>query len=382
MKIAYVCNSPIPSSLASSIQVMKMCQALARDHDVTLFCPTGTGALWDRPIYRFYGVEPSFKIRRLPQPGSWTDRAVDGAQLLRWQVALRGFDLVYARCNAWRWYSLHKVRRPLILEAHLLRQAWRIEKLLRRPWLRGVVFISDGLRRDYLKTYDLEGVDLLVAHDAADPAKLDGPARLPGSNAVRCGYVGSLYQGKGVEIIVPLARRCPEVDFHVFGGTADEVATWRERTGAAAVPNLWFHGWLPPADTDAARLACDLLVAPYQKVVRGAGDRGDLVRWMSPLKIFEYMAAGKAIVASDLPTLREVLRHRENALLVSPDDLEAWASAVDELAADATERQRLGARAQQDFVARYSWRARARRIMEAFAPPEVQAQATGNAPVT
>jgi glycosyltransferase involved in cell wall biosynthesis len=92
---------------------------------------------------------------------------------------------------------------------------------------------------------------------------------------------------------------------------------------------------------------------------------------MSPLKIFEYMAAGKAIIASDLPTLREVLRDRDNALLVPPDDLDAWTRAVCELAADAAERQRLGARALSDFAGQHSWQARAHRIMAAFASPEV-----------
>jgi glycosyltransferase involved in cell wall biosynthesis len=371
MRIAYVCNSPIPSNIASSIQVMKMCQALARDHDLTLFCPSGSRPFRAAKTYKFYGVEPTFRIRRLPPPGSWADRAVDGARLLRWQIALRRFDLIYARCNAWRPYCVHKIKRPLIVEAHLLRRAARIEKLLRHPWLRGLVVVSDSLRYDYRSTYGLDFVRVLTAHNGADPATPRRPVALPGSGAVRCGYVGNLYQGKGVEIIVPLARRCSQVDFHVFGGTTDQVAAWQQTIGASHIPNLWFHGSLPPADTDAARLACDLLIAPYQEV-------GQAV-WRSPLKIFEYMAAGKAIIASDLPGVREVLCDRENAVLVPPNDLEAWARAVCDLAADATERQRLGSRACRHFVQQHSWQARAHRIMDAFAPIEANSASLGRA---
>jgi glycosyltransferase involved in cell wall biosynthesis len=348
-----------------------MCQALARDHDLTLFRPSATGPFRAAKIYEFYGVEPSFKIRRLPQPGSWTDRTLQGARLLRWEVALRRFDLVYARCNAWRPYRVDRIGRPLIVEAHLLRQAPRIARLLRSAWVRGLVVISDALRQDYAATHDLGDLKVLVAHDGADPPSAAGPARLPGAAPVKCGYVGNLYGGKGMEIVIPLARRCPHVDFHVFGGSADEVARWRATMGEAEPGNLWFHGALRPADTDAARLACDLLIAPYGEVVQGVGNTGNnLVRWMSPLKVFEYMAAGRAIVASDLPTLHEVLRHRENALLVPPNDMEAWARAIDGLAADADERRSLGARAHDDFVKQHSWQARARRIMEAFRTPE------------
>jgi glycosyltransferase involved in cell wall biosynthesis len=376
VRIAYLCNSPIPSNVASGIQVMKMCQALAQvGNDVTLFCPRMKDAsTWTADIHGFYGVQPSFNIKRLPRPGSWTDRILPASRLFRWQMSLRQFDLIFAVCNSWRPYRLHMVKgHPMILEAHLLRRARPVKKLLRRPWLRGLVIVSEGLRREYLDTYNLEGIDVLVACNAADPAKPCSPAQLPGSNAVRCGYVGNLYNGRGVEIIVPLARRCPEVHFHIFGGTAEQIAGWREKTGAANIPNLWFHGSLPPADTDAARLACDLLIAPYEQVVQGVGNTGNLVRWMSPMKIFEYMAAGKAILASDLPTVREVLRDRENAVLVPPDDIEAWAEAVRGLAADPDERRRLGARAQKDFVEQHTWQARAHRIMDAFAPTDAKA---------
>jgi len=381
MRIAYLCQSPIPSNVASSIHVMRMCQALAHDHDVTLFCPSLPKVQrTSKKIHDFYGVQPLFQIRRLPQPQSWADHIVPAAQLFRWWVTLQRFDLIYARCNAWSTYRLHRLRRPMIVEAHLLHGQHGTSKLLLSPWVRGLVVISEVLRRDYANAYDLAGLKVVVAHDGADPARSASPARLPGTNPIKCGYVGNLYRGKGMEIVIPLAQRCPQIDFHVFGGTPDEVANWRARFGTGEVANLWFHGFLRPADTDAARLACDLLIAPYQKVVRGAGDQGDLGRWMSPLKIFEYMAAGKAIIASDLPTLREVLHDRANALLVPPDDLDAWSAAVRGLAADPAERQRLGARAHADFVAHFSWQARARRIMEALAPEPKTGNLNASAP--
>ena len=84
---------------------------------------------------------------------------------------------------------------------------------------------------------------------------------------------------------------------------------------------------------------------------------------MSPLKLFEYMAAGKPILASDIPALREVLRDGETALLLPPGDAQAWAAAARRLLADPPAATALGARAQADFLATYTWEARATGIL-------------------
>jgi hypothetical protein len=144
------------------------------------------------------------------------NRIVHPARLLRWQIMFGGFDLVYARCNTWDRYHLHKIKRPMIFEAHLLRRGRPIDKMLLHPWLRGLVVISEGPRSDYAKPYNFDDVEVLVAHDGADPVKAHSPVKLPGSNAVKCGYVGNLYRGKGMEVVIPLAQRCPQIDFHVF----------------------------------------------------------------------------------------------------------------------------------------------------------------------
>jgi glycosyltransferase involved in cell wall biosynthesis len=75
----------------------------------------------------------------------------------------------------------------------------------------------------------------------------------------------------------------------------------------------------------------------------------------SPLKLFEYMAAGKAIVAPDIQNVRGVLRHQQNALLVAPDEPAALAQAISELLGDASLRQRLGETARQQALERHSW---------------------------
>jgi glycosyltransferase involved in cell wall biosynthesis len=83
----------------------------------------------------------------------------------------------------------------------------------------------------------------------------------------------------------------------------------------------------------------------------------------SPLKLFDYMAAGVPIVASDLPSLREVLRDGENALLVPPEDPAAVAKAIDRILGDPALARRLAARAREDASA-YTWDERAAQLLE------------------
>jgi glycosyltransferase involved in cell wall biosynthesis len=112
-----------------------------------------------------------------------------------------------------------------------------------------------------------------------------------------------------------------------------------------------------------------VVVAPYRKSVLVSGGH-DISAWMSPLKLFEYMAAGKAIVCSGLPVLREVLTDGDDALLVEPEDIDAWEHALRRLLNDRALRLRLGAAARIRLEHHYSWPIRARAVL---APMERQA---------
>ena len=175
---------------------MKMCGALARDHEVMLFCPTATGDCRPADIYRFYGVQPTFSIVRLPRRGSGISRMIHPAQLLRWQIALGRFDLVYARCNTWEHYHLHKIKRHMISERTSCAGGDRLTSCLCTlgcaAWWSSPRACDATMRKL-----------TILATSGCGRARWRGPgaarqlATLAGSNSVRCGYVGNLYSGKG-----------------------------------------------------------------------------------------------------------------------------------------------------------------------------------------
>ncbi|MFD0381985.1 glycosyltransferase family 4 protein [Streptomyces stramineus] len=272
-------------------------------------------------------------------------------------------------------------RAPVVYETHLLRperSVRGVERLLfRHRALTRVVFVTQALADDYRKAFPRLGartdLDLVTASDCADPVPLDGPvATLPGRpEAVTAGYVGHLYPGRGTDVILALAERLPAVDFHLVGGTDQDRSHWQSRSRH---PNVFFHGHHPPAALHPYYRAFDIVLAPYRTTVGCADGVADISRWVSPMKLFEYMAHGKPIIASDLPVLREVLTDGVNCLLRAPGDVAAWADAVAHLAADASARQALGATARHQLTTRYTWRARVDRVLPGRAPATVTGQ--------
>jgi glycosyltransferase involved in cell wall biosynthesis len=177
-----------------------------------------------------------------------------------------------------------------------------------------------------------------------------------------------LYPWKGAGLVVEVAARVPEADVVIVGGQTNwteddpdiaQLAARAEQLGVRERVQLRGHVPYDRVPEVLAQATVALLPLPDEPVAR---------LFTSPLKLFDYMAAGIAIVASDLPALREVLRHEENALLAAPGDPEAFAAAVRRLLADPALAQRLGQQARAD-VRGYSWDARAEALLDFLAEP-------------
>jgi glycosyltransferase involved in cell wall biosynthesis len=171
--------------------------------------------------------------------------------------------------------------------------------------------------------------------------------------------VGSFLPGRGIELILSLAAELPHFQFRIIGGTLEQVQGLSPRGGPA---NVECCGFAEPGSVSALFDGMDILLMPYQvQTMTHAGAVS--TSWMSPLKMFEYMASGVPVIASDLPVLREVLMPDHNVLLVAPDDTKAWTMAIRRLASQPEVRAKLAANAQDAIVREYNWRNRAMAIM-------------------
>lgn len=370
MKIAYVSNSVVPSRAANSIQVAKNCEAFAKlGHDVTLLVPKRD--IEDssvEEIYQYYDVDPCFEIEKVPRP----NLSSAGTFIVNCQIGRKASqmepDLVYGRSTiACYVASRHGV--PTIFESHAPMTQSRFGRVKNRFFSRmsqhsnfeRLVVISEPLREYYSDQYPHLADDIVVAHNCAKPVGNIQAVDLKRSDdRLQVGYIGNLYEGRGMTVIAELARRVSDVDFHIVGGKPEDIARWREEL--TEIENITFHGFVPQNELDTYRLAFDVFLAPYQWDLETQAGY-NTVQWMSPLKIVEYMAAGRAIVASDLPTLRETLTDQETALLCDPENASEWVRAVERLRDNTAFRERLGNQAQAEFEAKYTLEKRAKTVL-------------------
>ena len=374
LRVRHLSGSPIPSRAANSIQVMKMCEAMAGEgYEVKLLAPSDpadrapiTGSLW-----QFYGVEPSFNITWLPARGPLGNYLYGLLAALHCRL-WRPPDVVFARHLPGALMAAALGCR-VIFEAHNQPSGYGrlgptlFSLLVRQRRLQRLVVLSQALKDELLATWPshLSPDALVVAPSGVDLARFqDLPASsearrqlgLLGESSFVVGYSGHLYPGRGMEVVLELAGRLPDAHFLLVGGDPEDVRTWKDRTSRAGLANVTLTGFVVNADLPLHLAACDVLLMPYQRQVSTAGGGPDTSRWMSPLKAFEYLAAGRPILASDLPVLREIL-DEEVAHLIPPDDIDAWQVALERVRDDVALRERLGDQARKR-ARRYSWSSR------------------------
>jgi glycosyltransferase involved in cell wall biosynthesis len=362
MLLHYLSYARLGSGAANVVHVVKMCDAFTQaGHDVTLFAMSnGRGGHDVESVVanRSWSIEhPPVSLQRIPP-------AVALTAFVAWKGRNRRPDLYYGR-HLPSLVAVDTGHIPIIYESHApaASRPYRYleSRLFRSQAFLQLVVITEALADEYVRAYGSVLDDkVLVAPDAASPCPDPRPVSQTRSGRPVVGYVGSLYEGRGIELICAMAEVLPGYQFEIAGGNRRDVRAWRQRAGAE---NIRFLGHIPQRDVCSFMRSCDVLLAPYQPGLEVAGGRKGSERWMSPLKVFEYMASGRPMVCSDFPVLREVLEDGRNALLRHPGRITDWIDAVQTLVEDELLRKRIGDAALKDFAARYTWRTRAEQVL-------------------
>ena len=233
-----------------------------------------------------------------------------------------------------------------IMDARSDRLAYRLGRHSKRLH---TICISQQLSEIVAQEFGFDSSGIIVEHSGHSfPIHDDYDAASSAGRPLRAMYVGTLLPGKGVETIFDLARRLPNVDFVIVGGTEPTQALPQNVTTVASVP----HASVPELMGQA-----DILLLPYTKDAMPSSGKG----FFSPLKMVEYLSAGRSIVSSRLPSISEVLVHESNCLLVEPESTEEWSAALERLERDPALRERL-AHAAAETAASHTNLERVRRI--------------------
>jgi glycosyltransferase involved in cell wall biosynthesis len=376
----------LPTRQANGIQTVRMCEAFAAlGLRVSLYYIPQPGRPKD--IVKHYDIKTPIDLRPLPRAilplrkhfklkdgGSVTPSFVHAflwssfvVQLASREKAL--FYFVREPMLAW-WLGFRNL--PTVFEIHHDYTTGGIENpftrsACRRKSIKSVVAVTEHLRNDLISLFDVprektitlpNGVDLRHFADVCprDVARQRLGLRPEDPVVV---YAGQLHAEKGVDVLVRAAAALKHVTVVIVGGDAADKNRLRQLMVELDTHNVVLLDYVPAADVPLHLKAASVLVLPHSgKVVASA-------KYTCPLKLFEYMAAGVPIVATELPAITEIIRHGENGWLVKPDSPAALAEGLRHLIENRSLASGLARQAARDAES-YTWERRAERIIEAW----------------
>lgn len=400
MKLVYVANARIPSEKANAYQILQMCQALAEvGLEVELVYPRRRPFASEGEIEKYYGFIPRFRLTARPCLDLQPEASRFGSLSLPYQLAFliqswtfvrsvtsylgqSGADVFYSRDL----YSLRALmgskkqnRRRFFYEAHSVPKRpwgrWLARSVLQR--IAGIVVLTGYLKERYI-ALGISPERILVAPDGVDlrrfqiegsPQEIRSMLGLPRDQKI-IGYVGRFHTMGMEKGMTELIRAFALTNSHrinsalcLVGGPEVWMPRFVDQAQRAGVDpgRIIMVKTVPPAQIPLYLRALDVCVMPSPA-------NEFFSYYTSPLKLFEYMAAGRAIVATDLPSIREILQHGRNAILVRPGDPHALAEGILTLLENPELAQRISQQAARDVV-QYSWENRAKRILSFVKEP-------------
>ena len=379
MRIAYVCADagvPVFGHKGCSVHVQEMVRAFQRHGaSVELFATRVEGP--PTP-----GLE-SLTVHRLPKVGDGdpVTHAADVAMLNRELAAAleraRPYDLLYERYSLWSFAAMEHARAvgiPGLLEVNAplieeqaehrgLRDVAGAERATALAFRAATALLAVSAEvAAWLKRSSPEPRRVHVLPNAVDPERFrpDVPPTIPGPpGTFTLGFVGSMKPWHGLHVLIEafalLHDRVAATRLLLVGGGPEDAAVRRALADRGLEPASRLVGAVAPDEVPGFITSMDTAVAPYADA---------RTFYFSPLKVFEYLAAGRAVVASAVGQLKTVIRHGVNGLLCPPGDPEALAAVLQQLQREPGLRARLATGARASVVPRHTWDRQSARVLQ------------------
>ncbi len=383
MKIAYISHTRFPNEKAHGHQIARVCEALALlKHSVTLVAPGVHNEISQDPK-KYYHLKQDFPVEHLPTKDALLSPLVPGRfamiftmksfrDALKKHLIENKYDLLYTRSHHVL-PALLRFKMPVVIELHAIPKRGTKKFIDLCKQCKRVVALTSPMR-DELVQLGVSKAKIIVEGDAVD---LDRFSKFPQSKKARhhfdvpdgipvVGYVGSLVTmdklEKGVDLLIKAMVNLKKTHHHAFllvvGGPKD----WSEKYRLQAIhagltdDNMQFYGPVPHKLIPDAIAACDMCIYPVPKSKHKFFSRDT-----SPLKLFEYLAAGKPIICGDIPPVRDVVS-KDCVQFVEPGSVTSLGGALRD-AIDRPDAGKKRAKKGLEVVKKYTWEKRMARIL-------------------
>ena len=366
MRICYLSNSAIPSSVASSIQIVKMCEAFSELNNEVILITTNL-IKKKQNIFEYYNVKYRFIFMRIKMFKTFPL----GFKYYLFSIfsiyeSLKYNPEIYITRNFFTCFLLVLLRKKIIMELHhdlviesrIVRFLVKNFKFLNSKHIKKIVAITKGVKDEYVNKKIINENKIIILPSGSSIKK-----RFEFSNKkkfFKIGYFGSLYKSRGLDLIRRLAKIDNKNEYYLYGNF-DKLNNFKFKN---SIKNLHLKNYVPYKDIPKNLSKMDILLMPYVSSITAAGDVGDNTKFTSPLKLFDYLSVGKIILCSDFQVLKEVIDDKKNAIFIKNfKNIFSWKNEIHRLS-NQPQKQYIMCRNNYKLSKKYSLKERAKLILK------------------
>ena len=369
MKLSYLAYIRIPTEKAHGIQIMKMCDAFARvGVDVDLVVPENEGPITD-DAFDYYGMDKNFSISYLNHKRNTKSSLGFVLSEIRFffkaKKYLKKSDMVFVRHKHLA-FMLSFTKIPYVWEIHQDFWGWAARRAINKA--KGTIFISNGLKDFYSEKMGRALENWSVYPDAVDEERFQftkgkehyrNVSGLPHDKFIVY-YSGHLYPWKGVYTLADSGKMLPDDVQIVFaGGTDEDIKKFKDAYGSKE--NITILGRVPYKESPNYKQSADILAIPNTAKKKISSS------FTSPMKLFSSLATGVPILASDLPSLREIINEKY-AYFFEPDNPQDLARMI-KTVKDSYQEASQKAHDAKEYAHNFTWTNRAKGIVDQYFTP-------------
>ena len=317
--LIYITETSLPTKSANIINSLKFCESLSNFFNVKILIPNNS--LEINKIRKFYNLKKKFQIINLINQNieSFKIRFIFCLKVLFKLIFERKNTIIYGR-SILSSMLLTLINRKNYLELHhtpnsFSKLFFKFILLLPQKKKLNLILINKSL----VNELKLIGINFIILDDGADFLNFKFNQSIKYKKNT-CIYIGSFYEGKGIEIIKKLAKMMPDIKFDLYG----DLKTIKSKFNFNCYPNIKFYDYVAYKNIPEILKNYEVALMPYKNKILARSKNLEISKYISPLKMFDYLSAGKIILATNLPAYSHILKNNQNSFLLSSKNIFLW----------------------------------------------------------
>ncbi len=357
MIINYVCEVNYPNTSAYSIHVVKMCDAFSKFSSINLYVPSSKYSL--NKIKNYYNLKNKFNLKCIFKKKikiNFINKIYFSLKILNQEKRKKNVNHLYVSRSIIFAIISSILGKKTILEIHhnltgLTKILFYVLKFF--GLINGLKYIF--IHKNLIEIFKVKKNDYICLDDAVDINDFKNFKKTKKLKKT-CVYVGSFHSGKGIELIQKISRKLPNIGFHLYGDK-----TFLNNYNSQK--NIKIFGHIKYKNIPKILSNYTIALMPYGDFISGRIKKVNLANYISPLKMFDYLASPNIILASNLNVYKHILKHKKNSILIKNSNIKLWCDWINKIFQSSKKYEYI--RKNAFFTARnYTWHERAKKIIK------------------